>query len=79
MTLCFNVDYDRSVLTCKGATKNQLIVDTVSFWTEGSENQETQLSLVSNIQWYVVLFTVRVAVKLPLMWKLWSHEDINKF
>lgn len=25
-----------------------------------------------------VLFIVREAVKLPVMWKLWSREDVNK-
>lgn len=24
------------------------------------------------------LFTIREAVKLPLMWKLWSHKDVNR-
>lgn len=37
-----------------------------------------QLKLASDIRRHAVLFTVREAVKLPLMWKLWSHEDVNK-
>lgn len=37
-----------------------------------------QLKLSSDIRQHAVFFTVREAVKLPLMWKLWSHEDVNK-
>lgn len=39
---------------------------------------EKQLSSASDIWRYAVLFSVREAVKLPLMWKLWSHEEVNK-
>lgn len=31
-----------------------------------------------DIWWCEALFTIREAVKLPLMWKLWSHKDVNR-
>lgn len=52
--------------------KQQMIVKTLCV------KIEKQLSSASDIWRYAVLFSVREAVKLPLMWKLWSHEEVNK-
>lgn len=35
-------------------------------------------SLKSDIQLHAVLLAVREAVKIPVMWRLRSHEDVNK-
>lgn len=43
-----------------------------------SKSETEKLKVASDIGRYTVLFTVRKAVKLPLMWKLWSHKDVNK-
>lgn len=69
--------------------KQQLIVKTL--WWPDWENAQPVLfagrclksyEAIKASVWYFggeqFLFTVREAVKLPLMWKLWSHEDVNK-
>lgn len=39
---------------------------------------ERRFNLTCDIRLHAIFFTVGEAVKLPVMWKLWSREDVNK-
>lgn len=46
-----------------------------SFFPPAAEFRE---AVQAYIRWCEVLFTIREAVKLPLMWKLWSHKEVKR-